>query len=77
MIDRIDQLKNNGVVVTDADFKKWNANCGKTVSLEEQLEKLRKDVAAMDGVQIKAEINRISVLVLNMTPKADFEKLAM
>lgn len=68
--------REDGMLISESDFHKWNINCTETARLEEQLKKLAKEFSQFEPQVIKAEINHLNALVLTFCSKQDNEKLA-
>ncbi len=71
LLKRIADLskREDGMLISESDFHKWNINCTETARLEEQLKKLTKEFSQFEPHVIKAEINHINALVLTFCSK--------
>lgn len=70
-----DDFANLGAVVTDSDIAKWNGAVIKSTSHEKDIEKMQKELSVINADFFKQEIKNLNVLILQMTPKVDHEKL--
>ena len=43
-------------IISTDDIDKWNKNCDKTAKLEDLIKQLQRDMEALDGPKIKADI---------------------
>lgn len=71
LLTRIADLskREDGMLISESDFHKWNINCTETARLEEQLKRLSKEFSQFEPQVIKAEINHINALVLTFCTK--------
>lgn len=78
LTDRISKLqpgKPSGSAVSDADIAKWNGNVTKTAALEDLVDKLKKELAAINAEQLRQDINNINMTILTLCSKDDLTKL--
>lgn len=74
-LDLARALQPKGPQITDEDVAKWNKNLETTADLEEQIKKLRNELAILDGPKIKADILQIFKVQTNVVGKTDLNPL--
>lgn len=77
LCDRIKNLKPAGPAgpaITDDDIKKWNGNLDRTKVLEDELAKLKKEMAGINADQLRADINNLNTKIQNFVTIDDFKK---
>ena len=74
---KVDEMggKGNDARVSDADIKRWNDNCQKTKELEDLIKALQKELAGIDGVKIKADIQQLFTQQNNFVTKDSLDKV--
>lgn len=61
--------------MTESDIKGWNANQVKIKDLEDLLKGMTKELNNLDGPQLKQDIAKINILILNLAQKEDLTKI--
>ena len=50
----------SGPTITDDDIKKWNGNLDRTKVLEDLIAALKKELAGINGDQLRIDINNLN-----------------
>ncbi len=61
--------------MTLSDIKGWNANQAKIKDLEDLLKGITKEFNNFDGPQLKQDIAKINIFILNLAQKEDLIKI--
>lgn len=71
LLDKISKIKpaSAGPTVTDADIAKWNNSSAKSAVHDNDIDKLRKELAGINPDQLRQDINNINVLILSLAPR--------
>lgn len=77
LLDKIAKIKpaQSGPHITDADIAKWNNSSAKTAVHDNDIDKLRKELANINPEQLRQDINNINVLILSLAPRSDLTAL--
>ena len=74
--DRVDILEQpKGPVISDDDISRWNKANERSLKNEELLNGMRKELNALDGTKIKADIIQLFRITSSTVSKEDFDTL--